>query len=379
LIWGAGLSRGDLDVDLPIEAGPGVGNKAIALKNCHNVILRDFAILAAGHFGILATGVDNLAIQNLRIDTNRDGMNIDCCRNVRISGCSVNAPWDDGICLKSSFALGHARPTENVTISDCYVTGAYRVGALLDGTLRRFGTGPDEISQEPTGRIKLGTESNGGFRNIAIMNCVFETSRGLALETVDGGALEDISIADITMRDLRTAPLFLRLGARLRGPTGTRIGTIKRVLIRGLVCYGPNSDVPAIIAGIPGHAIEDVKIDDVYLAQTGGGPVEQSMPDPPEREDVYPEPTMFGNLPAQGFFIRHARNITLGNIQVATMAPDARPVFQLVDVDGADFFHIDVPQRNGAAFLLKDVDRFRVFGSRNIPDTQPQAVAHRQI
>ncbi len=85
---------------------PGVGNKSIALKNCRNVILRDFAILQGGQFGILATGVDNLTIDNLKIDTNRDGMDIDCCRNVRVSNCTVNSPWDDGICLKSSFAPG---------------------------------------------------------------------------------------------------------------------------------------------------------------------------------------------------------------------------------------------------------------------------------
>jgi polygalacturonase len=84
--------------------------------------MRDIAILAAGHFGILATGVDNLTLEGLKIDTNRDGMNVDCCKNVRISGCSVNSPWDDGICLKSSFALGEARATENVTISNCYAT-----------------------------------------------------------------------------------------------------------------------------------------------------------------------------------------------------------------------------------------------------------------
>src|SRR5208282_2065095 len=103
LIWGKGLSRG-------WGAGPkaedsGVGNKAISLKNCRNVTLRDFSILHGGHFGILATGVDNLTIDNLLIDTNRDGMDVDCCRNVRISNCSVNSPWDDAICPKSSFAL----------------------------------------------------------------------------------------------------------------------------------------------------------------------------------------------------------------------------------------------------------------------------------
>src|SRR5205823_5603187 len=185
LIWGKGLSRGHKDdKDLPATDKPGVGNKAIALKNCRNVILRDFSMLAAGWFAILATGVDNLTIDNLKIDTNRDGMDIDCCRNVRVSNCSVNSPWDDAICPKSSFALGYPRPTENVTISNCYVTGGYQLGTLLDGTFKRLGA---EFKHQ-TGRIKCGTESNGGFKNIAISNCVFESCRGFALETVDGAA-----------------------------------------------------------------------------------------------------------------------------------------------------------------------------------------------
>ncbi len=153
LIWGKGLSRGHNEKELPNTTAGGVGNKAIALKNCRNVILSDFSILQGGWFGILATGVDNLTIDNLKIDTNRDGMDIDCCRNVRVSNCTVNSPWDDGICPKSSFALGYARPTENLTITNCYVTGIYELGTVLDGTWkpmqnvkRAFGTG----------RIKLG-------------------------------------------------------------------------------------------------------------------------------------------------------------------------------------------------------------------------------
>jgi len=94
-IWGKGLSRGEGPG--PVAEKPGVGNKAIALKNCHDVLLRDFSILHGGHFGVLATGVDNLTIDNLKIDTNRDGIDVDCCRNVRISNCSVNSPWDDAI------------------------------------------------------------------------------------------------------------------------------------------------------------------------------------------------------------------------------------------------------------------------------------------
>jgi polygalacturonase len=174
---------------------PGWGNKAIALKLARNVIIRDIAILHGGHFAILATGVDNLTIDNVKIDTNRDGIDIDACRNVRVSNTTVNSPFDDAICLKSSYALGFARATENVTITNSSVSG-YDEGTLLDGTYQRK---YDRYSHNsPTGRIKFGTESNGGFKNITISNCVFDYSRGLALESVDGGLLEDVTITNIT-------------------------------------------------------------------------------------------------------------------------------------------------------------------------------------
>src|SRR5580692_9228414 len=221
LIWGKGLSRGTSDKDRPRAETPGAGNKAIALKNCHNVILRDFSILEGGHFGILATGVDNLTIDNLKIDTNRDGMDIDCCRNVHVSNCSVNSPWDDAIVPKSSFALGYNRSCDNMTIANCFVSGCYRLGTVLDGTWKKF-TMEEDHKVGGTGRIKMGTESNGGFRNVSISNCVFEGCQGLALETVDGALLEDFSVSNLTMRDIISCPIFIRLGARLRGPKGAQ-------------------------------------------------------------------------------------------------------------------------------------------------------------
>lgn len=105
------------------------GNKIIALKWCRNVTIRDLTMLNGGHFCILPTGVDNVRIDSLVIDTNRDGINIDCCKNVRISNSTVNSPNDDAIVLKSSYALGEARATENVTIDTCMVSG-YDLGTL---------------------------------------------------------------------------------------------------------------------------------------------------------------------------------------------------------------------------------------------------------
>src|SRR6266496_1010790 len=375
LIWGKGLSRGHSnDTDLPKTDRPGVGNKAIALKNCRNIILRDFSMLAAGWFAILATGVDNLTIDNLKIDTNRDGMDIDCCRNVRVSNCSVNSPWDDAICPKSSFALGYARATENLTISNCYVTGGYQLGTLLDGTLKRL----EADFKHPTGRIKCGTESNGGFRNITVSNCVFESCRGFALETVDGAVCEDITFVGITMRDIRNSPLFLRLGTRMRGPKDIPVGSLKRVLISNVVSSGALPELCSIVSGVPGHRIEDIKISDVYLHQLGGGTSAMADLNPLGKENDYPEPSMFGTLPACGFFLRHVRNIEMSNVEIATEQPDARPAFWLHDVEGGDFFRVKVP-RASRAFVMRDVREFRVFGSRKIKDKTLEQATHQEL
>ncbi|MGA8731174.1 MAG: glycoside hydrolase family 28 protein [Terracidiphilus sp.] len=370
LIWGKGLSngRGRRGDGAPFVAEQaGVGNKVIALKNCHNVLLRDFSILKAGHFGLLLTGVDNLTIDNLKIDTDRDGIDIDCCQNVRVSNCTVNSPWDDGICPKSSFALGYARPTRNLTITNCWVTGYYELGSVLDGTFKKFA--PD-FHVPRTGRIKCGTESNGGFINVTISNCVFEGCQGYALESVDGALLEDFAITNTTMRDLSSPPLFMRLGARLRGPKeSTRVGTLKRIVISNLACFNAPQRQSSILTGIPGYFIEDIKLSNIYIETAGGATAEDAKVQPPELENGYPDPGRFGPMPATGFFLRHVRNVEMSHVEIANTAPDARPAFYLNDVTRADFFAISAPRGAEGAFALHDVKDLRIGWSRAAADT----------
>jgi polygalacturonase len=375
-IWGKGLSRGhEQDTDRPPDSSkPGVANKAIALKLCRNVTLRDFQILEGGWFGILATGVDNLTIDNLRIDTNRDGMDIDCCRNVRVSNCAVNSPYDDGICPKSSFALGYARMTENVTITNCFLTGSYEIGSVLDGTWKPM---PAAFAPHATGRIKCGTESNGGFRNITISNCVFESCRGFALESADGAIVEDIVFSNIAMRNVTQSPLFLFLGSRMRGPKDAQIGTLRRVLLSNIVSSHAGQ-LPSLLVGIADHPIEDVKISDVYLHQQGGAAAAMAALQPPLKDRGYPDPAMFGDLPATGFYLRHVRNVEMSNVEVATEAADARAAFCLQDVDGADFFRVRVP-RDATAFDLRAAQNFRSFGSLSVPDTRLGVAENRTL
>ena len=373
LIWGKGLSRGSRDDVLPA----GVGNKAISLKNCRNVTLRDFSMLHAGHFAILATGVDNLTIDNLKIDTNRDGIDIDCCRNVRVSNCSVNSPWDDGICLKSSYGLGYPRSTENVTITNCFVTGGYQEGTLLDATYQRFSAG----ERAPrNGRIKFGTESNGGFRNIAISNCVIEDCRGLALETVDGGLLEDISINNITMRDITDVPIFCRLGRRMRGPPGSSVGKLRRVNISDVVASNCLSRQSTLITGIPGHHVEDLRLSNLYILHQGGGSKEDAATEPPEMEDAYPEPARFGVMPAHGFFLRHLRGLEMRDVEVKYLKEDLRPAFVLEDVQNVHLARVTAAHATGVPnFVLKNVENFSLHQSRPIADTELEKVGQKQL
>lgn len=347
---------------------PGLGNKAIALKLCRNVILKDFTVLKGGHFCLLATGVDNMTIDNVKLDTNRDGFDIDCCRHVHVSNCSVNSPFDDAIVLKSSFGLGFARITEDVTITNCSVSG-FDIGTFLDGTYQRknFNMVPDR--GVVTGRIKFGTESNGGFRNITISNCTFEFCRGLALETVDGGILEDISVTNVTMRDCMGAPFFLRLGARMRGPEGIPVGKLRRVNISNMVIYAINPDYASLILGMPGFDIEDVKISNITLLIKGGAPKEQADLIVPEKEKAYPDPQEFGKMPAYGFFIRHVKNLEMSNIEMKLENEDFRPPIMLEDVKGVTFTNVKAPHaKDVPTFILKNVTDFKTIQCGSVPD-----------
>jgi polygalacturonase len=381
LIWGENLQDISI-VGMGIINGKGLrrnasarrpwGNKSIALKLCRNVILRDFTILNGGHFGILATGVDNFTIDNLKMDTNRDGMDIDCCFNVRISNCTVNSPYDDAICLKSSYGLGYAKSTQNVTITNCMVSG-YDLGTLYNGTYQRKEVNKVPDREGPTGRIKFGTESNGGFKNITISNCVFEFCRGLALETVDGALLEDVTITNITMRDIFNSPLFLRLASRMRTPAvDSNSGALRRILISNIMVYNADSHFASIISGVPGKIIEDVQLNNIRIYYR---PMDSSFAKipavVPENEKQYPEPEKMGIMPAYGFFIRHVKDIKMNNVEVSYLGNEVRPAIMLDDVKDADLFRVkaqDVPKVK--TIILTNVENFSIQNSDGIKDRQ---------
>lgn len=429
LIWGIGLHDVVVDGFGMIDGTEGLtrgerlmnglpaANKAIALKECRNVTIRDISMLRCGHFAMLLTGVDNLTIDNVRCDTNRDGFDIDCCTNVRVSNSHVNTLNDDAIVLKSSYALGYAKPTENVTITNCHVSG-YDIGTMMDGTYgESVDVAPDRDG--PTGRIKFGTESNGGFRNITISNCTFDRCRGLALETVDGGPIEDVVIDNIVMRNICNSPIYIRLGNRARGPEGTTVGKIRRVKLSNISVKNADSRYASMIFGIGGHAVEDVVLSNIHIQykgglsmddvrfqrgantfftkgnarlsetrkyktngnndERGGGLKNEEGSDPyyvPQMEKGYPEPSSHGVLPVHGLLVCHARGIVVDNVKIETMKPDARPALLLVDTEDVRLRNVELDDpASGPSVVLRkaintEMNNVGNLKDRNIKDVE---------
>ena len=350
LLWGEGLENVTIEGEGLIDGtdvlsrgeprrgwnGPSEANKGLALKECKGVTLKGVKFLSCGHFALLLTGVDDLLIDGVDADTNRDAFDIDCCERVVIRNCRVNTMNDDAIVLKCSYALGYAKPTQDVLIEDCSVSG-YDVGSMLAGTCTtQQQYAPDRDG--PTGRIKLGTESNGGFRRITVKNCTFTHCRGLALETVDGAEMCDISVSDLTMSDICTSPIYIRLGDRMRGPSDLPPSSIHGVTIKNVSVKDADSRYACQIVGIEGHPVKDVRIENLDIEFRGGitlDDVKEQRGSNPfffGRNSGYPEPSAHGIQPAWGFSISHADGVLLKNIRLTLLQPDERELFFKEDV-----------------------------------------------
>ena len=349
LIWGIGLQNltfeGEGTIDGTDALSRGLGrqgpvaeaNKAIALKNCKNVTIKGIKLLQCGHFALLLTGVDDLVIDGVLADTNRDAFDIDCCANVKITNCIVNSLNDDGIVLKCSYGLGWPKATENVLIENCKVSG-YDPGTVYYGTYGETITAaPDRDG--PTGRIKFGTESNGGFKNVTIRNCEFKRCRGLALETVDGAPLENIRVSGLKMDDIWNSPIYIRIGDRMRGPKDLPASYARDIKISDVTVTNCDSRYALLIVGLPGNPVEDVTLENIHIQYKGGLTLDDvreqrgSNPFFFGRNSGYPEPSAHGIQPAWGLSMQHARNITFKNVTMELMQPDEREKTFTEDVE----------------------------------------------
>ena len=304
--------------------------KIFAFKKCTDVVVSDLTLLHCTDVAVYFAGCERVKATRLTIDTNIDAISPDCCKNVTISDCFIRS-GDDAIVLKSSYVLNEKRVCENVTVTNCTVT------SRCNG-------------------IKLGTESNGGYKNIAITNCcVYNTYMvGVALEVTDGGDLDGVVVNNITMKNVGT-PIYVILSDRRRGPMGTELGTLKNVTISNINAIGPYDEpwlaphltamwdgeqmcvTEVITSSIKMHKerkIENITLSNINICVPGGGKEEDRHIVLPENEKKYPENNCFGNvLPASGIFFRHVKNLNLSNVNITTYSPDKRDSLVFEDVE----------------------------------------------
>jgi polygalacturonase len=279
-----------------------------------------------------------LVIDSISVDSksywNNDGVDIADCDSVIIMNSYFDTA-DDGICLKS-----HSR---GLLCRNVYIH---------DNTIRSSANG-----------IKFGTASHGGFRDIRIINnLVYDTYRSaIVFSVVDGGVADNI-IVD-SLRSINTGNvIFLRVGERVAGKKG-RMNNISISNVYAEVPPGkadaghnyegpeenmPRNVSPSSIVGMPDALVENVRLNNIEIHHPGGGDASYASAGLNELDKIpslaasYPEFSMFKELPAWGFYIRHARGITFNNVSLYCGKKDYRVAVVLDDTDSVTFNNLRV-------------------------------------
>lgn len=348
MIDGEGLTKKDTEKGGKLQGGNiGTGDKAIALKQCRNILIRDITIYRGGHFGIILTGCELGTIDNVTIDTNRDGFDIDCCKYLSVSNCKINTPRDDALVLKSSYALKKPVITEHIAITNCIITG-YQLGTLLDGTYK-----PEPVNWV-CGRFKLGTESNGGYKNISLTGCTFMYSSGLAFEEVDQGIMENVVVSNITMNHVHHYPIYITTGCRNRGPKErTTVSTGRDIMISNVIANDVDSLAGIIVTGMPDEPLRNISLSNIRLQFRGGVAAEIAKKTYREQGTNYPEPKFAKETPSFGLFARHVDGLEVDNVSFTTLKPDFRPAIMLEDVKNERITNIKADVQKGKKMIEK--------------------------
>ncbi|MRX40994.1 glycoside hydrolase family 28 protein [Flavobacterium sp. LC2016-23] len=325
--------------------------KLISFVKCDSITMINITLKNSPGWVQCFTECKNIVIDSMKVNStaywNNDGIDVNGCENVRITNCNVNAA-DDGICLKSE---SPGLQNNNIYIANCTIRSSANA-------------------------VKFGTGSYGSFKNVTVENIeVYDTFRSaIAIESVDGAEIENIKVSNITAVNTGNA-ILIRLGHR----NGDKPGYIKNVSIKNVkvqvpfgrpdIDYdlrGPEVDYfhnpfPASIAGIPGHLVENVTLENIEITYPGRAskgmayhPLSR-LKDVKENINGYPEFTMFGELPSWGFYVRHADGIEMKNIKLILEKEDFRPAFVFDDVKNLTMKAIDMPSDKINQIVFKDV------------------------
>ncbi len=303
--------------------------RCILFISCKNIKVSDITLINGGIWTQHYLNCDDLLIDGIFVfshcNSNNDGIDIDGCRRVKLANSTFDS-CDDAICLKST---GPA-PCEDVVITNCIAS------SFCNG-------------------IKCGTETTGGFKNININNCIVRPSKhprkptkkkpfntgisGIALEIVDGGTMEGVTVNNILIEGTQS-PIYVRLGNRARkhredAPEPPQ-GQMRNISISNILAYNCGN-YSSSVTGIPGAYVDGVTLSNIRAVPEGGikeGDYKKSFEDVCECEKWYPESMIWGNLPSCGLFLRHAKNVKINGFAIDPLDVDPRPVVMAEDIIG---------------------------------------------
>ena len=340
LIWGENLMNvrifgpGTLDgtaLTRSSKVKQGTGDKGIALKLCENIEIRNLNIRQGGHYAILATGCENMLIDNVTIKTSRDGLNLSQCKDVQVVHCHIDAVryqdgrpagGDDAIKLGSDLSLGKALPSENITVRNCFLASGCNT-------------------------LQFGTETIGSFKNIRFENIrIMRAGKaGISITSNDGGIIDGVHYKDITM-EKTFAPIFIKVSDVARVPEGTyKRGVIRNVTFENITAtdcfsYFKNREMPCVIWGKPGSPIENVELKNVRITAKGGHPALEALLAPEENDERFPR--QVGDIPAYAWYLRHVRNVRFVNCRFGFEKNDDRPALLVDDGENVAFEQCDL-------------------------------------
>ena len=312
----------------------------IYIKDCNNITIQGIHVNNPACWNQQYAQCKNLLIENITVDSknywNNDGVDIVDCDSVIIRNSYFDTS-DDAICLKSH------QPRfvcQNVLI--------------YNNTIRSSASA-----------IKFGTASKGGFKNIKIIkNRVYDTYRSaITFGAVDGGGVENVEVDSLTALNTGNA-IFLRIGERKEGKKGFMKNiSISNVYVEisatkpdaGYPYEGPIEDLPrnispAVITGMPDVVIENVRLKNVEIVHPGGADPHYAkvgldeLDGIPELINKYPEFSMFKELPAWGFYIRHVKGLSFENVTLRCQKEDFRKPIVLDDVHDAGFKNLIIKE-----------------------------------
>jgi polygalacturonase len=319
------------------------GPKPIAIKNCEWVSVRGLTVRNAPNYNISFAGTDHIEVEGVKLlNGYADGVDLDGCRYIQITDSYIDT-WDDAICPKASMALGKRRATEHLVVANC-------------------------ILRTSCNNLKFGTESAGDLRDVSVSNCVMlrrsagrKPLGGIAIESVDGANIDGVVVSNISMEEVM-APIFIRLGSRGRGMDKPATGSIQNISIQNVVARG--AWLASSITGVETGRVQTVSIDGLNVTAAGG--VAARDVNVPEKAAEYPDPDMFGELPALAMYARHVDGLTLRNVKVRATEPDGRPAVVLDDVARLEISGFDstsVPPHQ-PLLLFRNVAGALLYGNR---------------